>query len=133
MVGNSTQSTEDSQSGIVLVADDDELVRMVLTDMLKELGYGVLTAADSAEALELFQANLPAISLVILDYKMPGLSGGETFDRLRETDPAVKVLLSSGHSDTIDLNELRRRGLLGFLPKPYTLARIRDKIAEIIG
>jgi len=126
-------TTDSTGAATVLVADDDELVRMVLTDMLKQLGFGVLAASDSTEAVDLFKANLSAIKLVILDYKMPGQSGGETFDRLREADPEVKVLLSSGHSDTIDLNELRSRGLLGFLPKPYSLERIRDKIAEIVG
>ncbi len=132
-MGDTSELTSGTQAGTVLVADDDDLVRMVLTDMLEELGYSVLTAANSDETIETFSGNAERIRFVILDYKMPGLSGGETFDRLKEADPEVKVLLSSGHSDTIDLDKLRERGLLGFLPKPYSLARIRQKIAEIIG
>jgi CheY-like chemotaxis protein len=133
MMSGYADTTDRAGGATVLVADDDELVRMVLCDMLRELGYSVITAAGSEEAVEVFRERHHDIHLVILDYKMPGGSGGETFDRLRETDPEVRVLLSSGHSDTIDLDELRARGLRGFLAKPYSMERIRDKIAEIIG
>jgi len=133
MAGNSPDANARADLLTVLVADDDELVRMVLTDMLTELGYNVLAAADSTEAIEVFRQNQEVVSVVILDYKMPGLSGDEVFARLQQIDPSVKVLLSSGFSDTIDLDSMRSRGLRGFLPKPYTMDRMRQELEHIIG
>jgi two-component system cell cycle sensor histidine kinase/response regulator CckA len=133
MVDKSPDAATRPHLGTLLVADDDELVRMVLSDMLQELGYSVLSAADSTQAVDVFRENQSQIDAVILDYKMPGLSGDEVFEELKLIDPAVKVLLSSGFSDTIDLDSLRSRGLRGFLPKPYTMERIHKELQAILG
>jgi two-component system cell cycle sensor histidine kinase/response regulator CckA len=66
--------------------------------VLKKLGYEVLTARDGKEAIEVYQQNRQKVAMIILDLIMPEMGGGETYDRLKEIDPNVKVLLSSGYS-----------------------------------
>ena len=72
------------------------------------------------------------IDLVILDMIMPGISGGETFDRLREINPGIKVLLSSGYSINGEAQTIMDRGCNGFLQKPFRLANLSRKVREMI-
>jgi CheY-like chemotaxis protein len=71
--------------------------------------------------------------MVILDLIMPGLSGAETFDRLKEQDPNVKVLLSSGYSLEGQAAQVLQRGGDGFIQKPFTIQGLSQKIGEILG
>ena len=73
------------------------------------------------------------IDLVILDMIMPGISGGETFDRLREINPGIKVLLSSGYSIEGQAKTIMDRGCNGFLQKPFQLEKLSRKVREMIG
>jgi CheY-like chemotaxis protein len=72
------------------------------------------------------------IDLVILDMIMPGISGGETFDRLREIDPDANVLLSSGYSINGEAQTIMDRGCNGFLQKPFRLANLSRKVREML-
>jgi CheY-like chemotaxis protein len=72
------------------------------------------------------------IDLVILDMIMPGISGGETFDRLREIDPDVRVLLSSGYSINGEAKTIMDRGCNGFIQKPFQLGKLSGKIREML-
>ena len=93
-------------------------------------GAGRATAAS--EAVELFRANRGRIDAVVLDMVMPGLSGGETFDRLREIDPGVGVLLSSGYSIDSQAREILARGCDDFIQKPYDLGGLSRKLRAVI-
>ena len=84
--------------GTVLLVDDEEMVLEVGEELLTHLGYEVLLAENGQEALELYKKNQNEIDLVLLDMVMPVMGGGETFDRMKEIDTNVKVLLSSGYS-----------------------------------
>jgi two-component system cell cycle sensor histidine kinase/response regulator CckA len=70
--------------------------------------------------------------LVILDMVMPGMSGGETFERLREINPGQKVLLSSGYSINGRATEIMERGCDGFMQKPFNMIQLSQKIREIL-
>ena len=70
--------------------------------------------------------------MVILDMIMPGLGGGDTFDRLRELNPDIKVLLSSGYSIDGQAAEILGRGCLGFIQKPFNMKELSGKIREIL-
>jgi CheY-like chemotaxis protein len=85
------------------------------------------------EALDLFQRNSNKIDLVIMDMIMPGMGGGETFDRLRNINPNVKVLLSSGYSVDGQATKILRRGCDGFIQKPFNLNQLAEKIGKIMG
>jgi CheY-like chemotaxis protein len=100
--------------------------------MIEKLGYRVLLATGGAEALSIFQKHKTDISLVILDMIMPGMSGGETYDRLKASNPDVKVLLSSGYSLNGQATQFMKRGCNGFIQKPFNLRILSEKIRAII-
>jgi CheY-like chemotaxis protein len=113
-------------SGTVLVVDDDAIVRRALMTTLVGLGYTALEAADGAEALEVYRGHPGAVRAVLLDMIMPGMSGKAAYHALRAIDPAVCVLLMSGHSSNEEAQALIDCGARGFVSKPYspeTLAR----------
>jgi PAS domain S-box-containing protein len=115
-------------SGTILLVDDEESVRETGRKMMEKLGFQVLVAADGREALQIFQREAPNISLVVLDLTMPHLNGEETFLALRERDPQVKVVISSGYSETNLTSRFADMGLAGFIQKPYTRAELTSQL-----
>jgi CheY-like chemotaxis protein len=108
-------------TGTILVVDDEEVVRRLASRILEECGYTVLTAANGEEGASIFGSLEGNVDLVLLDLMMPVLSGRETYYRLREIRPDVRVLLSSGFRDDLRVKELLAAGVVAFLDKPYTL------------
>ena len=119
-------------TGTILLIDDEEMIVKVGEELLQELGYEVLTACSGQEAIELYRNNADKIDLVIMDMIMPGMGGGETFDRLKEINPDIKVLLSSGYSINGQASQILERGCDGFIQKPFNLIQLSDKIHSII-
>jgi len=120
----------------VLLVDDEDTILEVGTQLLKELGYTVLVAKSGKAAVEMVgrlhheTACLP--DLIILDMIMPEMGGGEAFDRLKEIDPNMKVLLSSGYSIDGQAREILKRGCNGFIQKPLNLHDLSLKMREIL-
>jgi CheY-like chemotaxis protein len=85
-------------------------------------------ARSGIEGVEAFNSHQDEIDLVIVDMIMPGMNGGETFDRLRKKDPKVKVLLSSGYSLDRQAEKIMARGCNGFIQKPFSIAELSRKI-----
>lgn len=112
-------------SGTVLLVDDEETVRGIGSEMLKELGFSVITANDGRDALETFKQH-PEISIVILDLTMPHMDGEQCFRELRLVKPEVKVVISSGFSESEVTHKFYGKGLGGFIQKPYKLSTLRD-------
>jgi len=101
--------------------DDERVILDVASRILKRLGYSVLAAPDGHEALRVFAERRHEIALVILDMVMPKLSGREVFRRLKEIDPNVRVLLSSGYSADGEAQAILNEGVIGFVQKPYMM------------
>jgi CheY-like chemotaxis protein len=120
-------------TGTILLIDDEKMILDVGCELLEELGYTVLSALSGQEALDIFQKNSDKIDLVIMDMIMPGMGGGETFDRLRNINSSIKVLLSSGYSVNGQAAKILRRGCDGFIQKPFNLNQLAEKIGEIMG
>jgi len=99
---------------------------------LKKMGYEVLTARHGKEAIEVYQQNRQKVAMVILDLIMPQMGGGETYDKLKEVDPQVKVLLSSGYSLDGQATEILKRGCDGFIQKPFSMEDLSRKLRQII-
>lgn len=118
---------------MILVVDDDAAVRATIRHALEELGYPVEEAANGLDALAMLESGAPAPSLVILDYRMPGMDGAETARRIAELDADMPIIFSTGHSA---LRALRAAAgdSVAVLEKPFTLndlgALIADKLAE---
>ena len=100
--------------------------------MLEEMGYTVLTAISGQDAIEAYRERKDEIHMVILDMIMPEMDGGETYHKLRELNPEIKVLLSSGYSVDGQATEILERGCNGFIQKPFNMKEISHKIKEIL-
>lgn len=120
-------------SETVLLIDDEEIIIDVSVQMLTRLGYEVLTARNGKEAIEIFKQNHEKVAIVVLDLVMPGMGGGEVYERLKEIDANVKVLLSSGYSINDQAAEILNRGCDGFIQKPFKLSELSNKLREIIS
>jgi PAS domain S-box-containing protein len=105
----------------VLVVDDEASVARITKELLELLGYRVITAGGGAEALEQCRAPAEGVHLVILDMIMPGMSGEETFDRLRGIRPDLPVVLSSGYSLDGQAGRIMEKGCRSFLQKPFLI------------
>jgi len=120
-------------SETVLLVDDEDMIIDVGRPMLEKMGYNVLIAGGGKEALEIYQKNGQKIDMVILDLIMPDISGGDTYDKLKEINPEIKVMLSSGYSIDGQTSEILKRGCNGFIQKPFNIKKLSQKIREILG
>ncbi|MFO1372187.1 MAG: ATP-binding protein [Candidatus Competibacteraceae bacterium] len=119
--------------GTVLLVDDEESVRTMGTKMLERLGFKVLTAVDGREALELYRERHDEITLVLLDLTMPYMDGEETFRELRRIEPKVRVVMSSGYTETEIAPRFAGKRLSGFLQKPYALHTLAQCLRGALG
>ena len=119
----------------VLVVDDEELIRNAARITLEQFNYRVLTAANGAEALAIYQARQNDIAVVITDMMMPVMDGAALADALLEINPQLAIVSTSGLLETGESKQSRSQSVKFFLPKPFaaeklleTLARVLDKI-----
>ena len=112
----------------ILIVDDQETVWDFLIEALQNLGYSVLLAENGEDAVSIYRENPNEIDLVLLDMVMPKMGGHTTFYQLKNLDPDVKVLLSSGFVSAASVKDLQDNGAAGFLPKPH---RIKDLALEL--
>lgn len=125
-------SEPDRRKPVILFADDDPLCLDVGIRMLRRLGYHVLDAKDGKEAISVFVKNQSEVDLVILDMKMP-YNGGITFDQLRKINADVKILITSGYTEDYRIRELINQGCNGFIPKPFNLIVLSEKIIKALN
>ncbi|WP_051689412.1 PAS domain-containing hybrid sensor histidine kinase/response regulator [Pelobacter seleniigenes] len=118
-------------TGKVLLVDDEETVRGIGVEMLKELGFSTITARDGKEALEIYR-NTPDIILVILDLTMPRMDGEQCFRELKTINPQVKAVISSGYNEQEVSQKFIGKGISGFVQKPYKLAVLRGIIKKLL-
>jgi len=116
--------------GTILLVDDEETVRAIGTEMLKELGFSVITANDGKEAIDLYQSH-QGLHCVILDLTMPHKDGEQTFRELRISDPSVKVIMSSGYSEYEVTQKFAGKGLSGFIQKPFKMSTLQEVLQRI--
>ncbi|MGC2062216.1 MAG: PAS domain S-box protein [Thermodesulfovibrionales bacterium] len=123
--------------GNILVMDDEEIVRDVAAEMLKEMGYEVEVTCNGTEALEAFTrarvSGMP-FDVVMLDITVPGgLGGHQTIERMIEIDPHVRAIVSSGYSHDPIMSDYRKYGFKGVAAKPYRIKELGDTIAAVMG
>jgi len=122
--------------GRILLMDDEQIILDVTLEVLRFLGYDVVFARDGAAAVDLYKkatADGQPFDLVILDLTIPdGMSGQEAMERLREFDPAVKAVVSSGYSNDPVMQDYTSYGFSGKLTKPYRITEIKRILEEQI-
>nr|WP_255604458.1 GAF domain-containing protein [Oscillochloris sp. ZM17-4] len=120
-------------SGLVLVADDEPAVLQFTARLLRRLGYEPLVAASHAEALALLQSRHGEVRCVLLDWTMPGVSGEESFRRLRAQDAQTPIVVMSGYSERAVADAIMVPAPTGFLHKPFTAEALQRAIAQAVG
>ena len=118
-------------SGLILVVDDEEMLREVAKLMLTKCGYEVILAENGAEAIEIFKERQQEIKAILLDMSMPKMSGKEAFIEIKKINKNAKIIMNSGLKQDKRLIEVMNMGADGFIQKPYTFENLANKIKEI--
>jgi CheY-like chemotaxis protein len=116
---------------LILLVDDDPLIRSLGTELLEHLGYKVEAARDGREALESYR-RLGQVDLVILDYYLPDRDGLQVLKDLLALDPGVRVLIASGFFSSQEGDRIKEMGAAGFIYKPYRLAELESRIRHVL-
>jgi signal transduction histidine kinase/CheY-like chemotaxis protein len=116
---------------IVLVVEDEEQVRAMTVDALRELGYTVVEAANGERALERL-AEMPRVDLLFTDIVMPGMNGRELADTVRAERPATQILFTTGYTRNAVVHNGMLDAGVAFLAKPFTIDQLARKVAEVL-
>lgn len=117
---------------LILLVDDEEIVRRVGEKALERHGYRVRLASDGEKALELFRENHREIDLVVLDMTMPVLNGEETLRRMRLISEKVPVIVCSGYNEVEVIRRFTNQKMAAFLQKPYTASKLAEKVKQVL-
>lgn len=119
---------------VVLLIDDEQIVRNVVQSILEQFGYKVLLANDGQEGIQIYRENASQIDAVLLDMKLPGMTCDEILGMVKNIDPLCKIILTSGYDENYALSQLSgKHSISGFIQKPFVprdLIRILDSVFE---
>ncbi len=115
----------------ILIVDDAGPVVVLCVNVLQALGYSVKGASRGEAAMELLRKE--AFDLMVLDYKMPGMSGFEVFEQARQLHPQMPVVLVTGHGTPEIVNEANRLGFNAILLKPFTSDELRGTVETVFA
>jgi len=118
---------------VILVAEDDPVVRTAMQTMLQHLGYQALTAANGQEALAVYAAQKDRIALVLSDVVMPDMDGPALFTALKEHNPGIKVVLMSGYHPCENRMDLLKQGVTDCFQKPISMEELSQIIKKAIA
>ncbi|MDY6822492.1 MAG: transporter substrate-binding domain-containing protein [Thermodesulfobacteriota bacterium] len=119
--------------GAILLVDDEAVVRKTAGNMLKKMGFRVITAEGGQTALDLYQRQADEIVCIILDVTMPDMSGAETLEALRQLDKTVPVIMSSGYSEKEITETFSVRSIAGAIQKPYKFEDLKQKLRTVLA
>ena len=124
------------QTARILIMDDEEMIREIITEMLKKNGYLVETASDGKQAIEMYKQSLDdgePFAVVIMDLTIPGGTGGkEVIKDLLKIDPEVKCIVSSGYANDPIMANYGEYGFKGIATKPYTPNKLREVLSQVL-
>lgn len=120
------------RGGLVLVVDDEPILRENTAELLSGFGYRVHALADGAEAVAWVREHPGEAGLVLLDMHMPRLDGTQTFAALRALEPGLPVILTSGSNGGLAIDDMLRQGLRGVLSKPMSARTMLQAVGAIL-
>lgn len=118
--------------GRIMLVDDEEIIIELGKRVLSNLGYEVLVCRNGPEAIEVYRKNRESINLAIIDIVMPKMNGGEVLRKLKEINPEIKAIMSSGYSENGCARIAGSEGALGFIQKPYRIAEMSRMISKVM-
>jgi signal transduction histidine kinase/CheY-like chemotaxis protein len=116
----------------VLLAEDEDVIREMAQLGLEAKGYRVITACDGAQALSRYREQWQNVDIVVVDMAMPRMSGPELLARMKEINPGVRVIVSSGYSHDQEGQRMLQHGCLGFLQKPYNVEQLCHHVRSVL-
>jgi len=128
----SRQKQYPTGTGTILVIDDDELIRCTASALLQSLGYSVILAVNGLDGAKKFEAMHTSIDLIILDMIMPEMGGKEAFGKLREINPEIPVVITTGYSKLEEITSLKNLGVFTFLPKPFKKMELAEIVYDVL-
>ncbi len=127
-----SKSLSKRRKGLVLVVDDEKVMRTTSEEILIECGYKVILAKNGKEGLEIFKHSSEKIKFTIMDMAMPEMNGKEAYIKMKKIDPKLKVLLTSGFKQDKRVQKVLDLGVNGFLQKPFTFDQLLEETDKII-
>ncbi len=119
-------------TGRILVVDDEDDVREVTSETLKDLGYAVVTCSNGEEAVHYYESRAREIDLVILDIIMPKMGGYDCFMHLKKIKPSIKTIIASGYSMDGEAKRILDQGAMAFIQKPYSMEELAGVISRLL-
>jgi len=116
-----------ANASTILVVEDDAIVRMLIVDVLEELEFTVLEAADAAEALAFVKSEDTHIDLMMTDVGLPDMDGKQLAAQVRELRPDLPILFASGYAENIDVP-----AGMQVIGKPFSIDQLRDKVKSML-
>jgi DNA-binding NtrC family response regulator len=116
----------------ILVVEDDDVLLELLRILFESKGFKVMTSKDGQDAIQLFKKNAESIPVVISDMGLPNVGGWEVLRRLKEINPTVKVILSSGFLKPELREEMIKQGAVDFIQKPYNVKALVTMVTDLI-
>lgn len=131
----STETVSDpcaTHTGTILIVDDVDILRDMITESMREVGFTTHECIDGIEAVEWFGSHHGECDLIILDLTMPNMSGRECFFALKKIDPSLKVIITSGHAMDSEIGDILKGGALAFLQKPFEIDELVRTVSKAL-
>jgi CheY-like chemotaxis protein len=129
---NHVAPTQWQGSGLVLLVEDEAQIAFLANAMLQQLGFIVIAAAHGKEALELYHQHASDIVLVLTDMGMPVMDGYALFRELKNINPELPIVISSGFGDTVVTTRIPNEEIAGMVNKPYRFDQLRDVLKRVV-
>ena len=118
---------------LILVVDDEPILRVLLQTALPRSGFDVLLAADGTDAVDVYRRHRDRVAVVLMDVNMPGIDGPETLGELQKVNRDVCCCFMTGNAGAYADEELRRRGAATVFAKPFDLAELTQSLRRLAG
>ncbi|MEX1020354.1 MAG: response regulator [Litorilinea sp.] len=118
---------------MILIIDDETAIRDAVTDILEMIGVTVISATNGKDGIALFQESHTEIQAILLDMRMPVMSGAETYRELRQLDAQIPIILSSGYDDAENTAAFHGDANVKFLHKPYSMDTLIETVQTILN
>ena len=119
--------------GTILLVEDEAFVRNVTSEVLRSFGYSVVAACNAEEAMFAFRKHQDSIGLVLTDVVMPGSNGRRLVHELKKISPDLEVIVTSGYPQGFTPEDQAAARSVHYLPKPYSVLSLMQKISEVLG
>jgi DNA-binding NtrC family response regulator len=117
----------------VLVVDDEEMLRLAVSKMLRRENYSVIEAGDGDMALEIFRMKSAEIAVILLDMTLPGISGRRLFEELRGIRPDIRIIITTAYTKEMAVNAVGVQQTWEFIRKPYHIADLVSLLRRVEG